>query len=55
VIDRDRYVDIEAPSPCFELSPIEDVGRPSRAIEHDDPAITLAVSEHVVNHWAQRR
>src|SRR5271156_2778122 len=34
VIDRDRYVDIEPPPPGFEFSPIEDVGRPPRAIEH---------------------
>src|SRR6516162_7471696 len=54
VIDRDRDVDIEAPSPCFEFPPIEDVGRSPRAIEHDDLAVTLAVSEHVANYWAQR-
>src|SRR6516165_8117184 len=54
VIDRDCDVDIEAPSPCFEFPPIEDVGRSPRAIEHDDLAVTLAVSEHVINYWAQR-
>src|SRR6516225_6029084 len=48
-------VHIEAPPPSFELSPVEDVCRTRRAIEHDDPAVTLPMGNHVVNHWAQRR
>src|SRR5271167_4436480 len=52
VIDRDSDVDIDAPPPRFEFSPVEDVGRPPPAIEHGDPAVTLTVSEHAVNHWA---
>ena len=54
VIDRDGDVDIEAPPPCFEFSPVEDVGRSPRAVKHDDPAVTFTVGKHAVNHWAQR-
>src|SRR6516162_4779961 len=53
----DRYGDlhIEAPPPCFEFSPVEDVGGAPRAIKHDDPTVMLATGERMVNHRAQRR
>ena len=55
MVDRDGDVDIEAPPPCLQLSPVKDFGRTSRAIEHGDPAVMLPMGEHAIDHRPQRR
>src|SRR6516165_5612479 len=54
MVDRDRNVEIETPPPRFEFSPVEDVSRTPRAVEHNDPFVTLAMGEQVIDHRAQR-
>src|SRR5271168_2764446 len=55
MVDGDDDVDIETPPPRFELAPVEDIGRATRAIEQDDPAVMLAAGEYEVERRAEWR
>src|SRR5271169_3985184 len=54
VVDRDRNVDIETSLPRLEFSPVEDVGGTPRAVDHDDPPVTLPMGEYVIDYRAER-
>src|ERR1700760_147665 len=55
MVDGDHDIDIEAPSPHFELAPKEDVTGAAGAIKHDDPAVPFAASEYAIDRGPQRR